>query len=125
MVSEPEATTGDRGDHVTTDRLAVSLAEIGREFANVRADIAERDAAIASLGGKIDTLGAELRGEISAQGAELRGEIRALGAELRGEISAQGATLRGEISAQANRLLMRIGGLLGVVLVLDQLLSRI
>lgn len=64
-------TTGGRDAYVTVDRLSVALAEIGREFANVRADIAERDAAIAALAGKIDTLGGELRGEIGHGGRPL------------------------------------------------------
>jgi phage host-nuclease inhibitor protein Gam len=100
----------------TKSDIALVRAEISALRTEMHAEIAalrsEMRAEVAALRAEIAALRSEMHAEIAALRAEMKAEI----AELRAEMKAEIAELRQEMKSLENRLLIKLGALIVIML---------
>jgi phage host-nuclease inhibitor protein Gam len=100
----------------TKSDIALVRAEISALRTEMHAEIAalrsEMRAEVAALRAEIAALRSEMHAEIAALRAEMKAEI----AELRAEMKAEIAELRQEMKSLENRLLIKLGALIAIML---------
>jgi phage host-nuclease inhibitor protein Gam len=100
----------------TKSDIALVRAEISALRTEMHAEIAalrsEMRAEVAALRAEIAALRSEMHAEIAALRAEMKAEI----AELRAEMKAAIAELRQEMKSLENRLLIKLGALIAIML---------